>query len=105
MDITEALTGVFKQYPYLVLLGPLIGWYLGILKSQGYLKGFALFGVSILAAAVILAAFGFAEGWKGGQWHQVPFVALVIVALSNLTTTTKQHIEDKLTSKKNDDEA
>jgi hypothetical protein len=104
VDITEALTGVFKQYPYLVLLGPLIGWYLGVLKSQGHLKGFALLVISVLAAGVILAAFGFAEGWKGTQWHQVPFVALVIVALSNLTTTTKQHIEDKIAAKKSDDE-
>lgn len=100
---TELLSGVFKQYPYLVLLGPLIGWYLSMLKNQGKLQGFALLAWSMVAAAFVLAAFGYSEGWKGEQWHQLPFVTLVIVALSNLTTTTKQHVEETIAAKKNDD--
>lgn len=99
MDITELLTGVFKQYPYLVMLGPLIGFYLSILKKQGKLQGFTLLAASVGLAACILAAFGYANGWQAGEWRQVPFVALVVVALSNLTTTTKEHIEDKIAVK------
>ena len=106
MELTDFLQGIFAKYPFLVVVGPLVGLLLAKIKATGKIQGFGLLGVSFLVTAVTLIAYGFADNWSAETWRKAPFGILVILAISELTTNATLHTRDaiaKVTAKKNGD--
>jgi prepilin-type N-terminal cleavage/methylation domain-containing protein/prepilin-type processing-associated H-X9-DG protein len=94
MESTDLLQGIFSQYPFLAILGPLVGLIMSKIKDSGTVKGFALLGVAVLVSLGVIAAYGFAEGWTGEAWRKVPLALIVIVSVSQLTAQTTLHARD-----------
>ena len=100
--MTDFLQGIFAQYPWLAVVGPLVGLLIARLKDLGALSGFGLLGVSFGVTVLTVGCYGFAEGWPAHEWHKVPFAVLVLMGVSNLTSTTVLHARDALTRKAED---
>jgi hypothetical protein len=97
--MSDFLQGIFAQYPWLAVVGPLVGFLIARLKDLGKLSGFGLLGVSLGVTVLTVACYGFAEGWPAHEWHKVPFAVLVLMGVSNLTSTTVLHTRDAITKK------
>jgi len=94
----SAFQSVFTDCPWLMIVGPLVGFFLAYLKDSNHLQGFSLLVVALLVSAIAIGAYGLYDNWTFAEWHKAPFGILVTVALSNLTATTALHVKDAVTN-------
>lgn len=94
----NALAGIFKEYPFLTVVGPIIGLILLEFQRAEKLKGFASLAAASGITLAVLGAFGLAQHWHAADWAKVPFAALVIVATSNLSGATMQQVREAIGS-------
>lgn len=85
---------IFDQYPWMGLLGPLIGAIVLWLKEEEMLSGWKLLWASCGACFGVICAYGLAQGWTIVEWRHVPFVGIVVIATSSLTASTLEHAAD-----------
>jgi hypothetical protein len=97
MDPTDLLQGIFAQYPFLAVIGPLVGIIMAKIKDTGKVQGFMLLGVAFLVTLAVTATYGLAEGWTGEAWRKAPFAVVVILAVSQLTAQTTLQVRDSVT--------
>jgi len=96
MEPTDLLQGIFKSYPMLAVIGPLVGFIMAKIKNMGKVQGFGLLGIAFLVTLVVTATYGFAENWTVETWHKAPFAVVVTLAISQLTSQTTLHAQDTI---------
>ena len=79
---------LFAQYPWLAIIGPLVGTILAFIKRANQLHGFMLLIVSTLISTLVVVCYGYGEIWTPDEWRRVPFSILLMVASSNLFGST-----------------
>jgi hypothetical protein len=102
MEPTDLLQGIFAKYPFLAVIGPLVGFIMARVKSSGKLQGFALLWTAFAVSVAVTGAYGLAEAWTVEAWRKAPLAVIVILAFSQLTAQTTLHVQDVIT-KSNDD--
>lgn len=100
----DFLQGIFKEYPFLAMIGPLVGFIMAKIKDTGKVQGFGLLGVAALVTVAVIGAYGLAEGWMVAEWKKAPLAAIVTLAFSQLTAQTTLHVRDTLKKKNGDSE-
>jgi hypothetical protein len=100
MDPTALLQGIFKEYPFLAIIGPLVGFIMAKIKDAGKVQGFGLLAVALLVTVLVTGAYGLAEGWTVDAWRKAPLAVIVILSVSQLTAQTTLHTRDALTKAK-----
>jgi uncharacterized membrane protein YbhN (UPF0104 family) len=104
MEPTDLLDGIFAEYPFLAVIGPMVGFIMAKIKDTGKVAGFWLLLVAALVTLGVIGAYGLAESWTVTEWRKTPLATLVILAFSQLTSVTTLHARDTLTKKKNDED-
>lgn len=108
MELTDFFQGIFAKYPFLAVIGPLVGFIMAKIKDMGKVQGFWLLTVAFLVTVMVTATYGFAESWTVETWRKAPFAVVVILGASQLTANTTVHAQDalnKLKEKTNGDDA
>lgn len=99
IDLTPILTELLKLLPselaWLAIASPVLGMILQWLKAKEKLQGWALLGVAFVVAVAIVASLGIALDWQVAQWRTAPLGIFVLVAGSNLTATTAEHVQSR----------
>lgn len=88
METNDFLQGIFAQYPFLAVIGPLVGLIMARIIQTGKVQGLMLLVVALLVSTVVTGAYGLAEGWVLESWRKAPLAILVILSVSQLTTQT-----------------
>ena len=96
MDKTDFLQGIFAQYPFLAVIGPLVGLIMAQIKGSGKIQGLALLGVAFLVTLVVTFTYGLAESWTGEAWRKAPLAIVVILSVSQLTAQTTLQVRDSV---------
>lgn len=97
---TDFLQGIFKDFPFLIFIGPLVGLLMSYIKTIGKITGWSLLAVSGAISTITIYAYGYANNWADAEWRKVPFAIIVTIALSNLASTTALHAKESLTKNK-----
>lgn len=100
MDLSQLFQGLYADYPFLAVVGPLVGIILAHLKDLGKLQGFGLLLTSVAVSALVILAYGIAYQWGTLEWQKAPLAVIITVAFSNLTANTALHAKEALTKRK-----
>ena len=92
----DLLQGIFKSYPMLAVIGPLVGFIMARIKNAGKVQGFSLLGIAFLVTLIVTTTYGYAESWTVETWHKAPFAVVVTLAISQLTSQTALHAQDTI---------
>jgi prepilin-type N-terminal cleavage/methylation domain-containing protein len=96
METTDFLQGLFAQYPFLAIVGPVVGMIMNWIKASGKIRGFALLGVAFLVTVSVTGFYGWSESWSVEAWRRAPFAVLVMLSFSQLTAQTAAHAGEAL---------
>jgi hypothetical protein len=96
MEPQDFLQGIFRSYPMLAVIGPLVGVIMARIKNLGKVQGFGLLGIAFLVTLIVTATYGYAESWTVETWHKAPFAVVVTLAVSQLTSQTTLHAQDTI---------